>query len=130
MKKEPYFGLTTFVVGKKNKVVVTRGTPANAVNIQEFLDKTGPRSVAIPREHWPIWAKALALKAKPQDKGIGDVVARTIGKENSARFEKWHRKIFGKECKCTGRRSLWNALYPLLTSQDEQSKSSSGTRPQ
>ncbi len=64
-------------------------------------------------EQWPLWAKALKQFAKPEDKGIGDVVARMIGDENSAKFKAWHQAAFGKPCNCNARQALWNALYPL-----------------
>jgi hypothetical protein len=62
---------------------------------------------------WPIWAKALKLLATSQDNGVGDVIARVIGPENSATFEAWHVKTFGKKCNCKGRHIRWNKLYPL-----------------
>ncbi len=70
-------------------------------------------SEPIPRDQWPPWAKALAQFAKPEDKGIGDVVARTIGDENSAKFKAWHLATFAKPCGCNGRQKLWNQKYPL-----------------
>jgi hypothetical protein len=70
---------------------------------------------------WPIWAKALKMIAKPQDKGIGDVVRRKFGAENSDRFKKWYKATFGKDCGCTGRQAQWNRKYPL------PSKSASAT---
>ncbi len=62
---------------------------------------------------WPLWAKALKQLATPQDKGIGDVVERTIGNENSAKFKAWHLATFGRPCGCNGRQNLWNQKYPL-----------------
>ncbi len=67
----------------------------------------------IPRKDWPLWAKALAQFATPEDKGIGDVVARMIGAENSEKFKQWHIKTFGKSCGCNGRQARLNAQYPL-----------------
>ncbi len=67
----------------------------------------------IPRKDWPLWAKALAQFSKPEDKGIGDVVARTIGAENSEAFKTWYKATLGKECGCNGRQKLWNIKYPL-----------------
>ncbi len=77
-----------------------------------------PRTIAkpiqpIPREDWPFWAKALEKLSAPEDKGIGDVVARTIGAENSEAFKRWFKLTFGKPCGCNGRQKLWNTKYPL-----------------
>ncbi len=62
---------------------------------------------------WPMWTKALKQLATPEDKGIGDVVARTIGAENSEAFKKWFKVTTGKDCGCTGRQRRWNIEYPL-----------------
>ncbi len=62
---------------------------------------------------WPLWAKAFKAIAKPEDKGIGDVVARLIGDETSSAFKAWHLATFGKPCNCNGRQTRWNRLYPL-----------------
>ncbi len=67
----------------------------------------------VPQKDWPIWAKALKATANPEDKGIGDVVARKIGDEKSEAFKAWHLATFGKPCNCTARRERWNRLYPL-----------------
>ncbi len=67
----------------------------------------------IPRDQWPLWAKGLAKFAAPEDKGIGDVAARMIGAENSAKFKAWHLATFGRPCGCNGRRHGLNIKYPL-----------------
>ncbi len=68
---------------------------------------------AIPIDQWPLWAKALAQLATPEDKGIGDVTARMIGDERSEKFKAWYLVTFGKKCGCNGRQKLWNQKYPL-----------------
>lgn len=60
---------------------------------------------------WPFWAKALKLLAKPHDKGIGDVITRTIGPEKSEAFKSWYKATFNKDCGCTGRQEKWNRMY-------------------
>ncbi len=75
-----------------------------------------PKSILptpIARKDWPLWAKALAMLAKPEDKGMGDIVARTVGAENSEAFKKWFKATTGKDCGCTGRQRRWNIEYPL-----------------
>ncbi len=67
----------------------------------------------IPRKDWPLWAKALAQFSKPEDKGIGDVVRRIIGEENSEAFKKWFKATTGKDCGCAGRHRRLNIEYPL-----------------
>ena len=70
-------------------------------------------SQQIPSKQWPTWAKALKLIARPEDKGIGDVVARTIGAENSEAFKAFYHRVTGRLCNCKGRQERWNRLYPL-----------------
>ncbi len=67
----------------------------------------------VPRDQWPIWAKVVAKKSTPEDKGVGDVIARTIGPEASGAFKAFYEWTFGKPCGCTGRQKLWNIKYPL-----------------
>ncbi len=64
-------------------------------------------------DEWPFWAKALKQLSTPQDKGIGDVVARIIGAETSEKFKAWHLVTFGRPCGCDGRQERWNRMYPL-----------------
>lgn len=66
-----------------------------------------------PVKHWPVWAQYLRQLAKPGDTGLGDVIARTIGYENSGAFKAWHIKVFGKPCGCAGRQASLNRAYPL-----------------
>ncbi len=83
---------------------------------QKFSPPKKPKSIfpqPIPRKDWPMWVKALAMIAKAEDKGIGDVVARTIGAENSEAFKKWFKATTGKDCGCTGRQRRWNIEYLL-----------------
>ncbi len=71
------------------------------------------QQIILPHDQWPIWAKALSKRATPEDKGIGDVVARTIGPEASGAFKAFYEMTFGKPCGCNGRQKLWNTKYPL-----------------
>ena len=77
------------------------------------LKKKYAKPSDIPKKGWPFWAKALNAIAKPEDKGIGDVVARLIGDENSEQFKSWYKATFNKDCGCKGRHDRWNRLYPL-----------------
>jgi hypothetical protein len=68
---------------------------------------------SVPRNQWPLWAKAFGYISKPEDAGVGDVIARIIGPTNSEAFKTWHKRKFGVDCGCSGRQRLWNRLYPL-----------------
>ncbi len=67
----------------------------------------------IPRDQWPLWAKALTQFSKPEDKGLGDTVARMIGAQNSEAFKAWHLATLGRSCRCNGRQARLNIQYPL-----------------
>jgi len=69
--------------------------------------------IPLPYSEWPTWAKALRQFSTPDDKGIGDVVLRIIGDENSEAFKAWFQKIFNRPCNCDGRLRQWNSIYPL-----------------
>ncbi len=79
--------------------------------IQSPVEKVNTQIIL--RDQWPLWAKMMAKRATPEDKGIGDVVARTIGPETSGAFKAFYEMTFGKPCGCTGRQKLWNTKYPL-----------------
>ncbi len=90
----------------------------NGVEVIINLGKTplevhGIINLPIPYSEWPLWAKSLSKRATPEDKGIGDVVARAIGAEESGAFKAFYEMTFGKPCGCTGRQKLWNIKYPL-----------------
>ncbi len=70
-------------------------------------------ALPIPRDEWPMWAKALANRSRTEDKGVGDVAARFIGDERSEKFKAWYLVTFGKPCGCSGRQRQWNLKYPL-----------------
>ena len=67
----------------------------------------------ITRINWPIFLMPMKLLAIESDKGLGDIIARTIGPLGGEEFKAWYKKIFGKECGCTARQESWNAMYPL-----------------
>ncbi len=77
------------------------------------IEHVFPATNPIPRGQWPIWAKALAQFAKPEDKGIGDVCYRLYGPENSEKFKRWFKAATGKDCGCAGRQARYNLQYPL-----------------
>lgn len=66
-----------------------------------------------PVKHWPKWAEWLRQLSRPGDTGLGDVIARVIGDENSSAFKAWHLKVFDRECGCKGRQDWLNRNYPI-----------------
>jgi hypothetical protein len=61
---------------------------------------------------WPIWARVVSQFRNPEDVGVGDTVYWLIGPERSEAYSRWHKKTFGRECKCPQRRQKLNRRYP------------------
>lgn len=81
---------------------------------ENFVTTVAPdRSPAVPRDSWPIWAKAMAMIATKEDKGLGDVIARTIGPVGGDAFKAWFEKTLKRPCGCAERQESLNAQYPL-----------------
>ncbi len=91
--------------------IMKANDPVNRISVSAVRQQ--PNAVPITKDQWPMWAQALAQLATPEDKGIGDVVARMIGDERSEKFKSWYLVTFGKKCGCNGRQKLWNTKYPL-----------------
>lgn len=66
----------------------------------------------VPRSEWPVWAAGISLLAAPEDSGVGDTVARTIGPATSAAFKAWYLASFKSPCGCSRRQAEWNARFP------------------
>lgn len=62
---------------------------------------------------WPLILMPLKLLAKEEDRGLGDIVARTVGPIGGEAWKKWHLRVFGRPCGCKERQEDWNLMYPL-----------------
>jgi hypothetical protein len=88
--------------------------PVITINGAELPPRTPPPPIQpIPFAEWPRYAKRLARRAVPTDRGIGDVVQRLAAKVGGERFKRIYKKITGKKCGCTDRQKRLNELYPL-----------------
>ena len=73
-----------------------------------------PKPVApAPKDKWPAWVNKVALLSKPGDKGIGDVIARTVGPIGGDAYKAWFQKVTGRPCGCSERQKTLNEIYPL-----------------
>jgi len=79
------------------------------------------RPHAIPESDWPLWAKAIKRLAKPEDRGIGDVLHRTIGPKTAMDSNAGFKATFNKDCGYAGRQARYNRLYPLNQTTDPRS---------
>jgi len=78
--------------------------------------RSSPSKQHHPSQDWPLWAfLAAVVFGQPEDRGVGDTVARTLGGAGSEAFKRHHEAVFGlwaKPCGCAGQVALWNTLYP------------------
>jgi len=51
--------------------------------------------------------------AQEGDKGLGDIIQRTVGPFGGEAFKKWHMKIFNVGCGCSERQNTLNIEFPL-----------------
>lgn len=63
----------------------------------------------IPQGEWPAWAKAVQLLSEDEDSGVGDTIARLLGKYGRA--YKKSLLIIGVPCGCDERQAEYNAKY-------------------
>lgn len=66
-----------------------------------------------PPAPWPAYLLPLKLLKQEEDRGLGDIVARTIGPVGGDAFKDWYREKFGQDCGCRDRQIHLNRLYPL-----------------
>ena len=67
----------------------------------------------MPRDRWPLWAKGVALRATPEDTGIGDVVERLAIKSKAKNIVEFAKAMGLPDCGCADRKLRWNQEYPL-----------------
>jgi len=77
------------------------------------LGKSPPPPPMVIKSKWPVILQPMRLLAQPQDKGLGDIIARTIGPLGGEAFKDWYKRLFGRDCNCNARQEAWNAMYPL-----------------
>ncbi len=62
---------------------------------------------------WFLQLNVMRLLAKPTDRGLGDIVERTIGPVGGDAYKFWYEKTFSKPCGCTKRKDNLNERFPL-----------------
>lgn len=61
---------------------------------------------------WPTMARMVAKLRRPEDKGLGDTVARNIKWLKGDTLASWYKKLTGKDCGCSDRQQALNTDYP------------------
>ena len=93
---------------KQVQVMLTVGAPP----IRPSIAPQTPVA-AIPRAEWPMWAKGLAVLAKPEDKGIGDTVERLAKVAGAKSLVEFAKDKGLPDCGCADRKARWNQQYPM-----------------
>lgn len=93
---------TVRVTTKKNGVVTVR---------EMDIDALTPHHAATTE--WPLFLRPVKLLARDGDKGLGDIIARTIGPIGGDKYKAWYLRTFGRPCGCEIRQEDLNARYPL-----------------
>ena len=68
-------------------------------------------SGAIKQPEQSAWVRWIKLLRKPEDRGVGDTVARIAAKFGGERFKEFSKRI-GIPCGCTERQAAWNEQFP------------------
>lgn len=70
--------------------------------------------IGVPKLDWPILWRPMKLLAQPSDKGLGDIVERTIGPVGGDAYNAWYKKMYGTKCpRCIKDKNKLNERYPL-----------------
>lgn len=59
----------------------------------------------------PLWVRAIRRLRTPEDRGVGDTVARIAAKFGGERFKRFSQRI-GIPCGCTRKQAEWNERWP------------------
>ncbi len=62
---------------------------------------------------WGFLLNPMKLLAGPDDRGLGDIIARTIGPYGGDLWKAWYRRVFGRDCGCGDRADSLNIEFPL-----------------
>ena len=62
---------------------------------------------------WPPYLLPFKLLKKEGDRGLGDIIARTIGPVGGDAFKTWYKDTIGQDCGCRDRQIHLNRTYPL-----------------
>ena len=81
--------------------------------VPQKITNSSNAPILVPKRSWPLILLPMKLLAKPEDKGLGDIVERTIGPVGGNAYKIWYKATFGKECGCTKRKDNLNLRYPL-----------------
>ncbi len=95
--------------GSEDATTMPRGAPLGSG--EGSHGHAGPDDAPVPRDEWPLWAKTVARLASPEDRGVGDTIARTIGPVGGDAFKKWFHTFTGHPCGCDFRQERLNDLF-------------------
>lgn len=77
----------------------------------------GRRTVKIPFQCWPVWARIAARHRLPGDRGVGDTIEHWRGPFGTPEFQFWHYCVFGQASRCPNCPQMWNTAFPFTPSE-------------
>ena len=100
------------------KTRLAKADPGDIALHQKVLSEykihlANPQEKQVIPQPWPIYARPLKLLAISGDKGLGDIIARTIGPIGGDAYKAWFKLAFGKSCGCTERQNSLNQKFPI-----------------
>ena len=106
-----------------NGLVYTHSRNGKVLTRRNIAATGGQRSVVAmasdttasdyPGPAWPLLLAPIKLLAQPGDRGLGDIIARTIGPVGGEAYKGWYKTIFGRSCGCADRQATLNTRFPL-----------------
>ena len=91
----------------------TDPSAASCPECGKIIRQAGQVETPTDSTSWPLAFQPLKLLASPADRGLGDIIGRTIGPVGGDAFKAWYIKAFGRPCGCDLRQEVWNARFPL-----------------
>lgn len=61
---------------------------------------------------WPLLARMVAMAKADGDTGLGDTIARNLGRFGADAMKRLYRRITGADCGCGDRQRTLNIKYP------------------
>ncbi len=65
-----------------------------------------------PESEWPWSVRAIAKLRSPEDKGVGDTIARNLSHFGADAFKTIYKNIFSGDCGCGDRQAKLNEAFP------------------
>lgn len=72
---------------------------------------------------WPRLARWLARLRTPEDRGLGDTIARNLNRFGADAWKRLYTRITGADCGCQSRQEMLNSMFPYIKAESQGAKS-------